>query len=166
MSRVKPESEGDDAARREAERYFAPTHRKRLLRNVELASRGGCFLNGGARSVKVQGIPAAAINLLNMKRSHVHLIHNCFHSIDEDRSGAVCVSEMLHHFKFNDTPFLRRAIRECCFAAGDVDEDGEISESEFYLMCSILCTDSRDQVMFRWFTMCDTDKSGFIVSYS
>ena len=78
--------------------------------------------------------------------------------------GTLKVGEFLYYFKFNDTAFLRTVIRECCFAAGDLDDDGEISESEFFLMCSILCTDSRDQVMFRCFTMYDTDKSGFIVS--
>ena len=104
MSRVKPAGEEAEdarleAARRKAERYFAPPHRRRLLRNdVKLTSGGGCFLNGrGWTSAKVKGIPAAAINLLKIKSAHVRRIHNCFLRIDEDGSGGINVSNSSYH---------------------------------------------------------------------
>lgn len=178
-ARVAPSDEKNDAndgkvqknAQKAARKFFSTHHKRSLLQplSVEATALSTFFyalLSSFPRiftgSAKIKGLPAAAIRLLNLSKNHLRLLKVAFNKLDDDESGTLEVIEFLNFFELRDTPFLRRVLKKTVLAAGDLDEDEAISFDEFVLLCTILCTDSKDQVMWRCFTLFDLDSSGFI----
>jgi len=87
-------------------------------------------------------------------------IKRCFDSIDVDESGSISQHEFFTCLDLADTPFTKQLCNAVVFDIADQDGNSTLTFDEFMIGVCIVCTLTRDQLLYFVFRCFDLDNSG------
>jgi len=132
-----------------------------LLETLEFMSRRPLFgMCGNVQFTDFDGPGAAAARIFKLTDRDLRKVKRCFDSIDTDQSGSITQGEFFDMLELKDTPFTRQLCQSVVFEIADSDENNNLTFDEFVLGVSIVCTLTRDQLLYFVFRCFDTDNSG------
>mmetsp|Transcript_54835 Transcript_54835/g.102764 ORF Transcript_54835/g.102764 Transcript_54835/m.102764 type:complete len:386 (-) Transcript_54835:170-1327(-) len=120
------------------------------------------FLFGKSSPKDLKGPPAAAIRLANLNINAVKTIKRRFDKIDNLDEGKISSLEFMEFVQLEDTAFARELIESILLGIADLTDKAVMEFPAFVLATVLICTFSRDQIMFRVFQIFDADGSGFL----
>jgi len=109
---------------------------------------------------ELTGPGAAATRLFKLSDRDLSKIKKGFDAIDEDESGTITQSEFFTCLELIDTPFTRQLCNSIVFEIADSDQNNSLTFDEFCLGVCIVCTLTRDQLLYFVFRCFDVDNSG------
>lgn len=162
------------ARMKSAANYMNEKHMKEIMLPFKLTSgrlRFGCCLPRAFREtvqlsmageISLSGTPAAAIRLIKLKPHEIRRIRKVSHKMDSNHHNFVSIPEFVHFLKCEDTIFIRKILQHCITTGADIDTNGRLELSEFFLAVIVLCTYTHDQILRAVFIAFDADKSGYL----
>lgn len=113
---------------------------------------------------ELTGPGAAATRLFKLTDADLVKIKKGFDEVDYDGSGSITQSEFFTCLELTDTPFTRQLCNNIVFEIADSDQNNSLTFDEFTLGVCIVCTLTRDQLLYFVFRCFDIDNSGSLSS--
>jgi len=157
-----------------AANYMNEKHMKEIMLPFALSSDRllfGCCLPRFLREtvhlsmageISLSGTPAAAIRLVKLRPREIKRIRKVSHRMDTNHHNFVSIPEFVHFLKCEDTIFIRKILQHCISTGADIDTNGRLQLSEFFLAVIVICTYTHDQILRAVFIAFDADKSGYL----
>mmetsp|Transcript_26830 Transcript_26830/g.54931 ORF Transcript_26830/g.54931 Transcript_26830/m.54931 type:complete len:348 (-) Transcript_26830:170-1213(-) len=124
--------------------------------------RSSTLLFGNPATKALRGMPAAAMRMLRLSPSQVKAIKKSFDSIDMEKTGEISVPEFIYFLEAKDTLFVRLFLNKALLGFSDVNATGVMSFADFTLATCVVCSFSKDQLLYRIFCAYDVDSSGHL----
>lgn len=165
--RIEPESstaqeESNIKKKQEAEKYWSESAKRKLCKKLNYRRLTRICSGSSDSDAGCRGVAAAGCRLLSLSHHSVNKVIKLFQLIDEDASGKISLLEFMWWFGLSDEAFVKDYLSQVTCGDAFGGKSNEIDLNTFVLLCLLICSDSKDQVMFRCFTLFDRDKSGFI----
>ena len=128
------------------------------LQSREVEYQEGFACHAQKRRLAIQeGIPALAYFLLQIPNGDMRKLHIKFRKamVGLVADHSLSTSEFFDFLDLAPTPYMKSLLDAMVFEWADLDEDHQLSFSEFFLAATVVCTSTKKQLAFFVFALFD-----------
>ena len=164
---LKEKEDADEKRVRDAAATFDEKSMRASMKPLVLhPSLSGCCCRcrGIRKPFEFSGMVASAMRILGVEYNDVAKCKRFYLKLDPLDNNWITHAQLLHALGVQDVQFVRRVLKVAVFdmttlTNSQTFNEGTLSFEEFFLAACIMCTLSRDQIMYKVFKTFDVDDS-------